>query len=84
MAVIKRCFHYHEKGNHDEDWFNLARDTESGRVFIVHEWAHRADLGERELSIEEFLTLPGRGTRQQRFLELVGTLVEGPTDGSEP
>lgn len=75
MAVLKRGFYYHEKGNHDEDWFYLARDTDSGRVFIIHEWAHRENLGDRELSLEEFLTSRGRGTRQDNLIKLIGTLV---------
>jgi hypothetical protein len=75
MAILKRCFFAHEKGNHDETWYYLARDTETGRVFIIHEWAVRANLGERPLEIAEFLAM-ANSTAQSNLLKLIGSLIE--------
>lgn len=55
MAVIKKQFFHHEKGNHDETWYYLARDTETGKVFIIHAWAARADVDELQLSVRELM-----------------------------
>jgi hypothetical protein len=77
MAILKRSFHSHEVGMGDEDWFYLARDTDSGRVFVYHEWSHRKgqtyDSGNEDIELDVFL--PGGGTGQARLKELIGTLV---------
>jgi hypothetical protein len=31
MAVVMKRFFYHEKGNHDEAWYYLARVTRAAR-----------------------------------------------------
>jgi hypothetical protein len=40
VAFLKRLFFCHE-GGMGGDWYFLARDTETGQVFILHEWTHR-------------------------------------------
>ncbi|KFC66845.1 hypothetical protein FG93_04327 [Bosea sp. LC85] len=77
MAVVRKQFHRHEKGNHDETFYYLARDTESRRVFIIHGWAAGKNVDEVELSVSDFLAQVN-GTARDRFLELIGTLVEEP------
>jgi hypothetical protein len=78
MAILKHQFYHHEKGNHDETWFHLARDTVTGRVFIVHEWAARTDVGNREMSLQEFLR--DTTSAQDKLLQLIGTLVTEPAN----
>jgi hypothetical protein len=47
--------------NH-EDWWRLVIDTESGRLYVEHEWAHTDvrktggwNNGKIEISVEDFL-----------------------------
>ncbi len=79
MAIAKKLIHKREKGIGDEDWYYLARNTETGRVFIVHEWSHNAgnltfEAGEAEMEISAYLE--GGGTRQDKLLAMIGTLVD--------
>jgi hypothetical protein len=70
-----RVFFRHEDGSHYETFCNLARDTETGRVYVLTE---KSDPGGRwschELSIAEFLR--DQGSRQSALIELIGTLVD--------
>ena len=79
VEIVKRQFHRHERGRGDEDFYYLARDAESGRVFVYHEWSHRRgdgyEPGNAHIELGAFLN--GQGTAQQRRLHLIGTLVEG-------
>lgn len=77
MAVITRRFHYHEKGNHDEAWHELARDTETGDVFVVKGWARREDVDDCRIELAEFLGRE-RSTARDKLMALIGTLVEEP------
>ena len=76
MAFLKRLFFRHE-GGMGEDWYFLARDTETGQVFILHEWTHRVgdnyDPGSAEYELETFLSR--KGTAQDKLRELIGTLA---------
>ena len=77
MAILRKQFHSHEVGMGDEDWLYLVRDTDSGRVFIYHEWSRRKgqghEGGNEEIELDAFLS--GSGTAQSRLKELIGTLV---------
>jgi len=79
MAVITRQFHKLEKGMGNEDWYYLARDAETGNVFVRHEWSHRSgggyESGEKDVPLADFLS-EGGGDRQRQLLELIGTLVQ--------
>jgi hypothetical protein len=83
MAVVKKRFFYHEKGSHDETWYYLARDTETGAVYIEHEWAARADTGSKRVDIAEFLSGPSM-TARDNLLKLIGTLVQETGDAPRP
>ena len=74
MAVIKRRFYYHEDGSHAETWYYLARDTVTGRAFIIHSWAFRADVGSKNIEIREFLR--DTTSAQSKLLSLIGSLVQ--------
>ena len=82
MAVVK-LFFYHEKGNHDETWYYLARNTESGAVFVEHEWAERGNLGSRRIGLAEFLSGSSM-TACDNLLDLIGTLVLETGDAPRP
>jgi hypothetical protein len=61
MAIVKRQFY-------------LARDTETGEVFVIREFDYLADGGsEKKMTLYEFLA--GGGNRQNALLELIGSLV---------
>lgn len=77
MAIIKRQFHQHERGLGDEDWYYLARDTETGQVFVYQEWSHRVgdqyEPGNAHIELDAFLR--GTGTAQAKLRDLIGSLV---------
>jgi hypothetical protein len=79
MAIVTRTFHYHENGNHDETWYRLARDTETGDLFVEHAWARGADVGEERIELRRFLET-NRSTARDKLMKLIGTLVEGAAD----
>lgn len=75
MAIQKQRFFYHEDGSHAETWYYLAKDNTTDRVFVVHEWANKASVGERELDVEEFLKQVGQSSARNKFLDLIGRAV---------
>jgi hypothetical protein len=79
MAVLTKQFFHHEKGNHDETWYHLARDTDTGAVYIEHEWSGPGNTGSKRIQIGEFLSSPG-GTARDNLLKLIGTLVQETGD----
>ena len=76
MAFLKRLFFRHE-GGMGGDWYFLARDTETGQVFILHERSHRVgdnyNPGSAEYELETFLSQ--KGTAQDKLRELIETLA---------
>ena len=80
MSILTHQFHYHEDGSHYERWYYLARDTETGRVFVLHE---RMDPKGKEtssnLEIEEFLSRE-QSTATSKLRKLIGTLVTEDSD----
>ena len=83
MAAVMKRFFYHEKGNHDEAWYYLAWDTESGAVYMEHEWAEQGNLGSKRIEVAEFLSGPSM-TARDNLLELIGTLVVETGDAPRP
>jgi hypothetical protein len=58
------------------DRWLLARDVETGKVFVMHE-ANPASGGQRtNIRLGTFLSQDGRGPEHQELLRLIGTLVE--------
>jgi hypothetical protein len=41
MTILRSAFSSSDLGMGDEDWYYLARDTETGRVFVYHECSTR-------------------------------------------
>ncbi|MFK0161907.1 hypothetical protein [Rhizobium sp. NPDC090279] len=74
MTVMKRQFYKNHKPNGDEYMFHLARDTESGEVFVIRQADYMVDGGnETNMTLYEFLA--GGGNRQNALLQLIGSLV---------
>ena len=74
MTVVKRQFYKNHKPNGDEYMFHLARDSESGEVFVIRQADYMVDGGsETNMSLSEFLA--GGGNRQNALLQLIGSLV---------
>jgi hypothetical protein len=76
---MKRFF-YREKGNHDEAWYYLARDTETGVVYVECQWAV-GHLGSNRIEIADFLSGPSKAPRNN-LLRLIGTLVTKAGDAA--
>jgi hypothetical protein len=61
----------------ETDWYFLARNPETGPVFVLHEWSHRIrdtyKLDSEHIELETFLNRGG--TAANKLRELIGTLV---------
>jgi hypothetical protein len=77
MPTTSKEFSHYEHGMGDEDWHSLARDSETGRVFIIHKWSHRHGQtlasGIIEIDLGAFLAMDG--IAQDRLRHMIGTLV---------
>jgi hypothetical protein len=87
MSIAKKELYRSAKGpvmNNEDRWY-LGRDTESGDVFIVHEWEHldvrdikaKPIAGSTHIEIGAFLAQGGPAPAHRELLRLIGTLVEG-------
>lgn len=60
-------------------WY-LARETDTGHVYVKHQ-ANEASGGQvTEIEIGDFLSSGGRGPEHAELLRLIGTLVEDRPD----
>jgi hypothetical protein len=79
MAIQRRPFSSSDLGMGDEDWHYLARDTETGRVFVYHEWSHRRGAahegGNEDIELDAFLQ--HQGFAQDQLRALIGSLAAG-------
>jgi hypothetical protein len=82
MALLKRPFHRQRISKSDDNRYLLARDTESGRVFVIHEWASTVSdsLASEFAEIELEAFLAERGSAQEKLREMIGRLVREPSD----
>ena len=79
MPLLKRELHRNAKGPvmNDEDWWRLVFDTETGRLYVEHEWDHvdvrggAADKGRGEVSVRAFLREPGQGPAHRELRRLL-------------
>lgn len=79
MGIEARTLYQSSNG----DRWRLARDVESGRVFIQHEANLAAGGRITEIEVGAFLGTGARGPEHQELLRLIGGLVEGPGRGRE-
>jgi hypothetical protein len=76
---MKRFF-FREKGNADEVWY-LARDAETGAVYVEHGWISSDDSGSDRIDISDFLEGPST-TARNNLLGFIGAIIE--VDGDVP
>ena len=73
MRVETRTLYSSPNG---DEW-HLARDSDSGEVFIVHRPNAASGGKSPRIDVGSFLSLGGgRGPEHQELLRLIGTLVE--------
>jgi hypothetical protein len=65
----------YRSGPNGDRWF-LARDSESGRVFVEHKPNASSGGQASQMEIGDFLAHGGHGPEHQALLRLIGTLVE--------
>jgi len=73
MAVARREIYSSPNG----DRWLLARDSNSGQAFVVHEPNLASGGQPSQIEIGRFLVRGGQGPEHQELLRLIGTLVEG-------
>jgi hypothetical protein len=77
MMITKKLFYQTGLGLGNEDWFYLAREAETGRTFVMHEWTRRNgnsyQPGSADIELDVFLSKGG--TPQHMLRELIGTLA---------
>jgi len=76
MTVQSREFY--RSGPNGDRW-SLARETESGRVFIEHKPNISSGGQTSHIEIADFLAHGGAGPEHQALLRLIGSLVEETT-----
>ena len=62
------------------DRWHLARDSETGRVFIRHQANLSSGGRATDIEIGAFLSGSGLGPEKQELLRLIGTLVQERPD----
>jgi hypothetical protein len=82
VATLTRTLYLSSNG----DRWLLARETESGRVFVRHQPNLPSGGRVTDLDVGAFLAAGPPGPQHQELLRLIGTLVEGeePALDSEP
>ena len=78
MALITREL-YHSSNS--DRWY-LARDPDTGRVFIKHQANLSSGGHVADIEVGGFLG-QGKGPEQQELLRLIGTLVDETADGQK-
>ena len=74
MGIETRTLYQSSSG----DRWRLARDTETGRVFVQHEANLSSGGRVTEIDIGTFLGTGARGPEHQELLRMIGGLVEDP------
>ena len=63
MTTRRAPFFQREGERGGEDWYALARDAATGRLFVQHDWSHRRGAafagGRHEIELEAFLAQDG-------------------------
>ena len=84
MAILRRQFSSSDLGMGIENWYYLARDTETGRIFVYHEWSRRRgetyEGGSEDIELDSFLH--HAGTAQDHLRELIGGWISPSGRGS--
>ena len=62
------------RSSNGDDWF-LAREADTGRVYVLHRANVSSGGRESRIEIGNFLSRGGSGPEHQELLRLIGTLV---------
>lgn len=77
--MARKQFYYHEKGNHEENWYYLARDV-NGQAVVEHEFSGALGRGNEEIGAPTRIALADflqkRGTAQDNLLKLISTILD--------
>ena len=73
MTLVTR--EIYRSAPHGDRWL-LARDLDSGRVFVRHEPNRSSGGAVADIELGAFLITTGDGPEKQELLRLIGTLVE--------
>ena len=76
VAVWRKQF-FHDNANQRETWYELARDTNAGHVFVIYQWADRGgDIRVKNFELPRFLNEWDHSKARDALIELIGELVE--------
>lgn len=77
--MARKQFYYHEKGNHEETWYYLARDV-NGNAVVEREFSGAPGSGNIEVGAPTRITLAEflqqGGTARDNLLKLIGTILD--------
>jgi hypothetical protein len=77
MAIVRRQFSSSDLGMGIENCYYLARDTETGHIFVYHEWSRRRgetfEGGSEDIELDSFLHHAGPAPDHLR--QLIGSLA---------
>src|SRR5258708_36511885 len=92
MTILKRELARSARGQvmNDEDWWFLAKDTDTGDVFVIHGWAHtdvrkptgNSDVGSTHIELSVFLAEQRQNAAQQELRNLIRPLIDGNPDAA--
>lgn len=74
MSIQEKRLYASENG----DCWSLARDTETGRVFVRHQPNPSSGGQVSDTDLGEFLVRGGLGPEKQELLRLIAGLIETP------
>ena len=81
MAIFRRHIHNHEKTNWNENWFYLARNSDTGDVFVEHTRIDpKGGTDTRQIPLDKFLSTENNGSARSKLLALIGDLVGDRND----
>ena len=78
MPIQERLLYASENGYR----WSLYRDPDSGRVLVRHRASLPSGGFVSDTTLGEFLVQGGLGPEKQELLRLIGSLVDGETNGS--
>jgi hypothetical protein len=76
LTKLSQIFH-RDKRDSSEDKFYIARDPETGRVFILHKWREKRgeEVCERSTELDVLDFLRSKGRARDAFLSFIGRLA---------
>ncbi|MGR9476999.1 hypothetical protein [Rhizobium leguminosarum] len=75
MAILRRQFYRHEKGNREERFCYLATNTETNEVYVIEGYFPPSGGGGHEIDIPLVEFLGEGGSAQSELKKLIATLI---------